>query len=96
MKAIVVVTDAEAVRELEAACLDNPARGFTVIPNVWGRGKTGLRTGTRVHPGGSSIFFSIVPEAELEQTLATLRVARDRAGATELTKMFVLDTHAAD
>jgi len=91
MKAVVVVTDSEAVRELEGACLTSPTRGFTVVPNVWGRGRSGLHTGDRVHPGGTSILFTVVPEAELEAAVANLRAARDRAGVADVTKMFVFD-----
>jgi hypothetical protein len=43
-----------------------------------------------VHPGGLSLLFTAVPEADQEATLAFLRGIRDQAGATGSTKMFAL------
>lgn len=89
MKAVVVITDSEAVQQFEKTCLTNPSRGFTVIPQALGRGRSGLHTGDRIHPGGESILFTVVPDAELEATLAALRSARDLAGVAEVTRIFV-------
>jgi hypothetical protein len=89
MKAVVVITDSEAVPAFERAFLEDGARGFTVLPALAGRGRTGLKTGDRVHPGGSSVLFTVAPEGELPALLALLRSARDRAGAGEATRMYV-------
>jgi hypothetical protein len=89
MKAIVVITESNALEEFQRACMSNPERGFTVIPEVWGRGKTGLKTGDRVHPGGSALLFTVVPDDELEATTAFLREVRDRAGVGASTKIYV-------
>jgi hypothetical protein len=55
---------------------------------VVGRGRTGLKAGTRVHPGGSSLLLTLVPDGEYEETVAFLRAVRDRAGAGDSTKIF--------
>ena len=89
MKAVVVITESDALSEFERACLKNPERGFTIIPKVWGRGKTGLKTGDRVHPGGSGLLFTVVPDGDLEATVAFLREVRDRAGVAASTKIYV-------
>jgi hypothetical protein len=89
VKAIVVVTDSEAVREFERTCLALPGRGFTIVPSVWGRGRSGLKTGDRVHPGGSSLLFTVVADDQLEATLGCLRACRDGAGVREATKIWV-------
>lgn len=96
MRALIVVTDSEAVRSFERAFLETGQRGFTIVPTVWGRGKAGLKAGDRVHPGGSSLLFTVVPDAEAGSTLAFLREVRDRAGAAESTKMFVAPVEEAD
>jgi len=90
MKAVVVITDSEAMQEFERACLSIPERGFTIVPKVMGRGKTGLKTGDRVHPGGVSLLFTVVPDTDLQATAAFLKDVRDQAGATDVTKMFVV------
>jgi hypothetical protein len=89
MKAIVVITDSEALREFERGCLMLPGRGFTVVPTVLGRGKTGFKTGDRVHPGASTLLFTVVPDNALESTLACLKGCRDRAGVRDATKIYV-------
>ena len=90
MKAFVVVTDSEAVTEFERAFIESGDRGFTIVPRVFGRGRTGLRTGDRVHPGGSALFFTVVADAEASRTLSLLKDVRDRAGAGDVTKIFGL------
>jgi hypothetical protein len=94
VKAFVVVTDSEAVKDFERAFLESGDRGFTVIPKVFGRGRSGLRTGDRVHPGGSALLFTVVSDEEAQATLAFLRRIRDAAGVKEVTKIFGL--HAED
>jgi nitrogen regulatory protein P-II len=90
MKAIVLITDSEAMKAFERAFVASGDRGFTIIPAVVGRGKTGLKAGDRVHPGGSSLLFTVLPENELETTLAFLRTIRDEVGVPEQTKLYVM------
>jgi len=89
MRAVVVITDSEAMKAFERAFLDGGTRGFTILPTVAGRGRTGLKTGDRVHPGGSSLLFTVLPDGELAGTLDFLRGVRDRAGVAEATKIYV-------
>ncbi len=89
MRAVVVITDSEAMKAFERAFVEAGTRGFTILPTVWGRGTTGLKAGDRVHPGGSSLLFTVLPEAELAGTLDFLRQVRDQAGAAEATKIYV-------
>ena len=46
------------------------------MPKVLGSGKTGLKAGNRVHPGGASLLFTVVPDADLELALAFVRRLR--------------------
>lgn len=90
MKAVVVITDSEVMKQFERACISNRERGFTIIPKVWGQGKTGVKAGSRVYPSGLSLLFTVVPDAELDATMDLLKKVRDDAGATDVTKMFVV------
>jgi hypothetical protein len=56
---------------------------------VIGRGKTGLKAGDRVHPGGSSLLFTVLADGDVEGTLAFVRRVRDGAGVRELTKLYL-------
>jgi hypothetical protein len=90
MRMLLVITDEGAMRELERALLEGGERGFTIAPRVYGRGKSGMHAGDRVHPGASSMLFTVVPESDLDETLGLLRAARDRAGAAAVTKIYSL------
>ena len=90
MRMLLVITDADAMREFERALLESGDRGFTVAPRVYGRGRSGMHAGDRVHPGASSMLFTVVPEKDLGETLGLLRAARDRAGAEAVTKIYSL------
>ena len=88
MRAVVVITDAGAMPEFERAFLEAGTRGFTILPAVFGRGRSGLKTGDRVHPGGSSLLFTIVGDDEVAEVAAFLQGVRDHAGARESTRMY--------
>lgn len=88
MRAVVVITDAEAMPDFERAFLRAGSHGFTIVPTVFGRGRTGLKTGDRVHPGGSSLLFTVVGDAEVAEVVASIERARDDAGARDSTKIY--------
>ncbi|HJS58075.1 MAG TPA: hypothetical protein VKA01_08235 [Vicinamibacteria bacterium] len=96
MRLFVVITDSEAMKAFERGFLDGGQRGFTILPKVIGRGRTGLRTGDRVHPGGLSLLFTAVPEEEAEGTLRFLHGVRDQAGVRAQTKIFSMPVEEAD
>jgi nitrogen regulatory protein PII len=82
MKAILLITDSEAMREFERVLIGEGHHGFTVVPAVAGSGRHGLKTGDRIHPGSSSLLLTVVDDQELPPLLALLRRARsDTAGA---------------
>ncbi|MCG6920441.1 MAG: hypothetical protein LJF15_05055 [Acidobacteria bacterium] len=89
-KAIVVVTDSEAMTAFERALFESGV-GFTVVPRIIGSGRTGLKTGDRVHPGASSLLFTFVPADKWTAVQALLRRVRDEAGVAEATRFFVFD-----
>ena len=90
MKAVVVITDSAALPVFERGFVTDGGRGFTLIPDLLGSGKTGLKAGNRVHPGSSSLLLTVVPDGEIEETLAFVRRLRDKAEAAEGTKIYVL------
>ena len=90
MKAIMIVTDSEAVPAFERAIAERH-RSFTVLPAVLGSGRSGLKAGDRVHPGASNLVFTVVPAAKLDATLAALRRARDESGFSDETRLWAFD-----
>jgi hypothetical protein len=85
---LVVVTDSEAMPAFERALVENGDHGFTVVPTVSGRGRRGLHAGDRVHPGGSSLLFLVLPEEDAVTALALLRAVRDREHVGDTTRIF--------
>lgn len=95
MKALLVVTDSQAVPEFERALVEEH-EGFTVLPAVVGSGRTGLKAGDRVHPGSSSLIFTVVSEGEQQRTLAALRQVRDASGYADRTRIWSIDVAGVD
>jgi hypothetical protein len=90
MKAILIVTDSEAVPAFERAIAERH-RGFTVLQAAIGSGRSGIKAGDRVHPGTSSLVFTVVPETDLEMTLGALRRARDESAFADETRMWAFE-----
>lgn len=95
MKALLIVTDSDAVPAFERV-LAEEREGFTVLPAVVGHGRSGLKAGDRVHPGSSSLLFTVMTEGEEARTLAALKHARDAAGLGARTRMWSLDVESVD
>jgi len=87
MKAILVVTDSEALPSFEQA-LAGRSDGFTVIPGLVGKGRSGLKTGDRVHPGGSSLLLTVVSEHEAAAVVSLIKTARDESGFADETRIW--------
>ncbi len=88
MKAILLITDSEAIPEFERVLVGRGHDGFTVLPAVAGSGRHGLKTGDRVHPGSSSLLLTVVGDSELAPMLDLLRRARAGAGHAEATRIW--------
>lgn len=89
-KVVVVVTDSEAMPAFERALIE-AGRGFSAFPKVLGSGRTGFKSGDRVHPGSSSLLFAVVPAESWSAVQALLRRVRDEAGVAEATHFFSFD-----
>jgi nitrogen regulatory protein PII len=88
MKAIMLITDSEAMRGFERVLIGEGHHGFTVVPAVAGSGRHGLKTGDRVHPGSSSLLLTVVDDQELSPMVALLRRARGEAGGAEAARIW--------
>lgn len=91
MKAILLITDSEAMREFERVLTAEGHHGFTVVPAVAGSGRHGLKTGDRVHPGSSSLMLTIADAASAVPVVDLLRRTRDERGWAGVTRMWSFD-----
>jgi hypothetical protein len=85
--AVVLVTDSEAAPAFQRALAERRV-GFTVLPAVLGAGRSGVKAGDRVHPGGSSVILSVFDRSEEESALEALRRVREEAGVSGATRMW--------
>jgi len=91
MKAIILITDSEAMLEYERVLAAEGHHGFTVVPAVAGSGRRGLKTGDRVHPGSSSLMLTVTDEPGAPSVLDLLRRTRDSGGYGGVTRMWSFD-----
>ncbi len=90
MPMVLVVTDSDAMAAFERELLEKTTLGFTVVPRAMGRGRSGVHAGDRVHPGGTSMLFVVVPPELANSTTALLRGVRDVEGVADRTRLYVL------
>jgi nitrogen regulatory protein PII len=91
MKAIILITDSEAMKEFERVLVAEGHHGFTVMPAVAGSGRTGLKTGDRVHPGSSSLMLTVADPGSASPLVDLLRRTRDAEGFADVTRIWSFD-----
>lgn len=95
MKMLFLVTDSEYEPHCMTTLKEKGVSGYTVIPNVIGAGKTGLKMGDRVHPGASVVVVAVVPD---EVVPALMDGIRDCIASSKLcasTHAWILPVEAA-
>jgi hypothetical protein len=73
MKMLVLVTDSEYEPHCLAMMREKGVAGYTVIPDAFGAGKTGVKMGDRYHPGASAVLLSVVPDDAVPELMACIR-----------------------
>jgi hypothetical protein len=86
---ILLSGDSEAISEIEKGFVRQELP-FTAISGAVGEGKSGLRSGDRIHPGGVAVFFTVVADDRIDSAVDRIAAERNRLGADEMVKIFVL------
>lgn len=73
MKMLFLVTDSEYEPHCMSTLKEKGVTGYTVIPDVLGAGKSGLKMGDRVHPGASVVVIAVVPDDAVPKLMACIR-----------------------
>ncbi|MFB3851638.1 MAG: PG0541 family transporter-associated protein [Acidobacteriota bacterium] len=72
MKMLFIVTDSE----YEPHCLnlmrEKGIAGYTIVPNVFGVGKSGAKMGDRYHPGSSVLIMSAIEDDKIPEVMNCL------------------------
>jgi nitrogen regulatory protein PII len=95
MKMLFLVTDSEYESRCMAMLKEKGVSGCTVIPEVFGFGRSGAKMGDRVHPGASVAVLAVVPDESAAEIVAAIRrcIAENRLDAS--THAWILPVEAA-
>jgi hypothetical protein len=66
MKLLMIIVESIHKEELEVLLNRNRVIGYTEIPQVHGVGSSGVRMGSRAFPHTSSLFFTVVPDEQVQ------------------------------
>ena len=72
MQMLMIVVESTHKEKVEAALGEHQVLGYTEIPTVYGVGKSGIRLGSRAFPETSSIIFTVVEKAKVDELLAAI------------------------
>jgi len=89
MKMILIIADAARLEGCRNVLSEMGAPGYTALPVIEGAGRTGLRTGDRVHPGGLAAVLVIDEDAPADRIFEALAQRRDASG-DRVTRIFLL------
>ena len=94
MKMLMVVYSGPAPHRISSLLDAHRAGGYTEFRNAHGAGSSGRRDGSRAWPGESTLWVSVVPEAQSEELVNSLRDEVPRLAAGERLHVAVLPTES--
>ncbi len=95
MKMLFMVTDSEYEPHCMTMMREKGVTGYTVIPDVVGAGKTGLKMGDRVHPGASVVVIAAVSDGSVGPLLECIAQCKRENKLCESTLAWVLPVEAS-
>jgi nitrogen regulatory protein PII len=69
MQMLMMIVESHHREKIESALTEHRVLGYTEIPTVYGTGSTGPRLGSRAFPEQSSIIFTVIDEAKVQELL---------------------------
>jgi len=95
MKMLFLVTDSEYEPQCMNTLREKGVSGYTVIPEVQGMGRTGLKLGDRVHPGASVVVVAVIEDEAAPHILECIRSCKAERKLCESTHAWILPVEAA-
>ncbi len=92
MTALLIFVDADRAGDVERLLEARGLPGYTEIPNVLGKGRTGRKLGTRAFPGSTTLYFTVATRADGEGLVRSLRELRDSRGPAEGLKVYAFNS----
>jgi len=91
MKLLMIMVDSNHKEEVERILDAHDVPGYTELPNVLGKGKSGRKFGSRAFPGSNTLYFTAVGGNICETLCAELKALDDKCGPEEGLTAFILD-----
>ncbi len=91
MKLLVTVVDHERVSDVTTLLDGSGVTGYSLLPDVLGRGTTGAHLGTRAFPGENAMVLALVSPEQAEGLTAGLRELKHGFLAGQGLMAFALD-----
>jgi hypothetical protein len=92
MKLLLILVDSNHSEDVERILDEHDVGGYSELPNVFGKGVTGRKEGTRAFPGSSTLYFTAIGDNTCESLCKALQELRDSAGKEEGLRAFMLET----
>jgi len=91
MKLLMIMVDSNHQHDVEKILDAHEVPGYTELPDVLGKGVSGLKLGSRAFPGSNTLYFTVI-ERDTCKTLCTELQALDaNCGPEEGLTAFILD-----
>lgn len=75
MRMVMIIVESRYKERVEAALAAQQIEGYTEVPTVYGRGRSGMRLGSRAFPETSSLLFTVVESEQVDGLLQALDAA---------------------
>ena len=92
MKLLMIMVDSNHQEGVEKILDAHEVSGYTELPNVLGKGKSGRKLGSRAFPGSNTLYFTAVGGNMCETLCADLKAFDEKTGPEEGLTAFILDT----
>lgn len=92
MKMLMLVYSGPAPQRISSLLDRQHAGGYTEFRNAHGTGSTGKHEGSRAWPGESTLWVSVLPEAQSDELVGTLRAETAKLPPGERLHVAVLPT----
>ena len=92
MNLLMIMVDSNHQEDVEKILDAHDVSGYTELPNVLGKGKSGRKLGSRAFPGSNTLYFTAVGGNTCETLCADLKALDEKSGPEEGLTAFILDT----
>ncbi len=91
MKLLMIVVDSDHKDDVEKILDTEAHAGYSEVPTVLGKGRTGKKKGNRAFPGSSTLFFTAIEGETCEGLCDELKALRNEVGPEEGLRVFTLE-----